>query len=389
MRFDYVPARIVDLKATVNEHPKTHRRTVTAMSVCGEQMQVSSRFFQSLFSRFGFNNATFKYFDHAEVFQRIAEKAKSSELICCIERTKDENTLLACSNPKKAVAKYDNLVELLEKHGTLPDAKGAKFTYHDGVVRSEHQPKFQVPWAVGGDTFQNRFVLDTPIDGYGKPSIYLSVMRQICTNGAVAQTKAFRSALTLGKGEDSFDYPLQRALDGFNNEDGFQALQSRIESAQHSWASIHETQNLYKKLVRMHSRKMVKVNKNFLGDNTGTDGEKMFENSPLISKFNSLVGDIRQEYGLANLDALSAKRQKALPAPCKVYDLFNFATEVATHHSTNGGDRYMQAFVGELIAGGTEYDLEGTYDQFSDWRDFLATDEAAVESKIAISQLTA
>src|SRR5690242_21369888 len=48
----------------------------------------------------------------------------------------------------------------------------------------------------------------------------------------------------------------------------------------------------------------------------------------------------------SNLDALSAKRQRTLPARCKVYDLLNFASEVATHHATPAGERGLQGFVG-------------------------------------------
>jgi hypothetical protein len=58
---------------------------------------------------------------------------------------------------------------------------------------------------------------------------------------------------------------------------------------------------------------------------------------------------------MANLDALSAKRQRTLPAACRVYDLLNFASEVATLHATEMGNRLVQAFIGDLISG--EYDL--------------------------------
>ena len=46
-----------------------------------------------------------------------------------------------------------------------------------------------------------------------------------------------------------------------------------------------------------------------------------------------MTGDLQRIYGMANLDALSVKRQRTLPAACKVYDLLNFASEVATHHA--------------------------------------------------------
>ena len=88
------------------------------------------------------------------------------------------------------------------------------------------------------------------------------------------------------------------------------------------------------------------------------------------------TGDLSRIYGLASVDALSAKRQRTLPAACKVYDLLNLASEVATHHASEAGNRTVQAYVGELISG--EFDLEGTVDQFSDWRDFfIGSDDTA------------
>src|SRR5205085_2266357 len=82
-----------------------------------------------------------------------------------------------------------------------------------------------------GDAFQNKFVIDTPIDGYGRPVVYLSLLRQVCSNGAVAHTPVFRSELALGRGEARVEYALVRALDGFNNEEGFGALRQRYEAA--------------------------------------------------------------------------------------------------------------------------------------------------------------
>jgi len=67
-----------------------------------------------------------------------------------------------------------------------------------------------------------------------------------------------------------------------------------------------------------------------------------------------------------------------LPAPCKVYDVLNFASEMATHHADPGGARAIQAFLGDLIA--SEYDLEGTADHFADWRDFFIGHEATAET---------
>jgi hypothetical protein len=389
--FDYTPAQLRDLHV-VTEKVKS-KAQVKHVLLKDEPLLVTDRFWQSLFSRYGFNKQVFKYFGHAEVFDRIATVAPSDAVTCCVERNDNGTSrLLATSNPNKSAVKYDDLLELLSKHGTLPDENGATYDYSDGVVRSTHAPKYALPWSVGGDTFQNRFVLDTPIDGYAQPSLYLMILREICTNGAIAQAPAFRSKLALGKGEDSFDYPIVRALEGFNNEEGFEALRNRLEMAQKSWASIYETQKLYKHLARLHGRGQIqkgKVAAAFLTDQTaGYDDQiKIMEGSPLFKSFNSMVGDITKAYGLANLDALSTKRQRTLPAPCKVYDLLNFASETATHYADAAGGRYMQGYIGELVGSGEDYDLEGTCEKFTDWRDFLVLDKGAIESKAELDQM--
>lgn len=87
--------------------------------------------------------------------------------------------------------------------------------------------------------------------------------------------------------------------------------------------------------------------------------------SPVIAAFHRMTGDISQTYGLANIEALSAKRQRSLPVGCKVYDLLDFASELATHHADEQGARASQAWLGTLLSG--EYDLENSFDEFQDF----------------------
>jgi hypothetical protein len=118
----------------------------------------------------------------------------------------------------------------------------------------------------------------------------------------------------------------------------------------------------------------------------GGDGASEFEGSPLFSSFHKMTGDLTRIYGLASMDTLSVKRQRTLPTACKVYDLLNFASEVATHHATEAGNRTMQAYIGDLISG--EYDLEGTVDRFGDWRDFFIGSDATATTMAAMSART-
>ena len=102
-------------------------------------------------------------------------------------------------------------------------------------------------------------------------------------------------------------------------------------------------------------------------DKAGAD--RVNSQKSVLSAFHEMTGDVSQIYGLANMDALSVKRQRTLPVKCRVYDLLNFASELATHHATGSGARTAQGWIGTLIS--REYDLEESCDAFRDFRDFF------------------
>ena len=95
----------------------------------------------------------------------------------------------------------------------------------------------------------------------------------------------------------------------------------------------------------------------------------------LMANFVAMTGDLNSIYGLANMDTLTPKRQRVLPARCRVYDLLNFASEVATHHTTAAGSHSMQAHIGTLIS--DEYDLEGTAADSTEFADFFTSAESS------------
>ncbi len=371
-RFEYGTTRIKDLAV------QTHRDQQGRMTRCevllnDEPVLTSNRFWNSLHLRFGFTSNIFRYFSHEEVFNRISAVAPNDRIRWCLERTNGVGLLLGVTNPQAAVMPHDDLMSLLGRYETQ------EVTYSKGVVSSQHSPRLDVPFQVAGDGFQNRFVLDTPIDGFGRPSVYLSLLRLRCSNGAIGYTPAFRSELSVGKGDDGVNFALTRVLDGFNNEEGFAALRQRFEASAKSWASVSEVMKLYRTLTRLHNRGEIRSKKKIVGN----DGASETDGSPLFHAFHKMTGDLTRIYGMANLDTLSVKRQRTLPAACKVYDLLNFASEVGTHHATTEGNRDAQAYLGDLISG--EYDLEGTCDQFSDWRDFFVGSGATAETMAALS----
>jgi hypothetical protein len=383
--FSYDFSPINDLVVESTTDPKSGRPIVKSVLVKDEPLAASNRFWTSLFARYGFNKAFFKYFNHAEVFARISATEASDRMRLCIERRVDTNgretsTLMAVSNPTKPIVQHDELMETLDKYN------GQSVDYSNGEVYSTHAPRIGASnFDICGDTFSNRFVMAAPVDGYGSPNFYLSLLRQVCANGMIGYAKAFRSSLNLGKGADDVMPTITRALDGFGNDEGFAALRQRMESATESWASVHETTTLYKLMVKLHHNKSLtgidralekgQTIMDWLAQSKSAPAPVELEDtqeagigSPIISAFHQMTGDTNHLYGLANPDALSQKRQRTLPVRCTVYDAINFATEVATHYATPAASRAMNAWVGSLIS--AEYDMEGTKEKFEDFKDF-------------------
>lgn len=341
--FEYDFARVRDLVLRGDRNERTGRIEPRSVYVQGQETKPTKRFWKSFFQRFGVSENIFRYFDPAEVFDRISHRAADDSMRVCIERTPDEQPkLLAVSSPRRPVIRSGEIQALVERYGCHDT------TYHEGVVTSTHTPRGgNQTFSIGPDRFQHRFVMETPVDGFSQPKIHLSFLRMICSNGAIGYSRAFRSDISLGK---DIAHCLGRALESYDNGDGYDALRQRFESAQTSWASVQEASRLYKLLGKLRGA-----------------GEVTKET--VLRDLNRVAGNLQELYGLANLDALSTKRQRVLPAKCRVYDLLNFASEAATHHATVSGNRTLQAFIGSLIS--DEYDLEGAAMEASEFADFF------------------
>lgn len=339
--FQYGLTRVRDLRAMTHVTP-AGKTVAPSMEVRGEPMDTSKRFWTSFFTRFGISDNVFKYFDHHEVFQRIAARANDDTVRYCVERNPEGRPkLLAVSAPNKPAVHPERFLDLIERY------EGQDIAYDTGVVTSAHVPSSgDGEFAIGTDRFKQRFVLETPVDGYGNPRIYLSMLRLICTNGMVGYAPTFRSEIRVGKEPV---YSITRALESYDNGEGYAALRQRFESAQTSWASIYECNKVYRLLAKWHA--------------AGELGPTV------LNDFHRATGNLNELYGLANLDALSTKRQRVLPARCRVYDLLNFLSELATHRARPAASRALQGLLGGLIA--DEYDMEGTAQTVKDFNDFF------------------
>jgi hypothetical protein len=385
--FEYGICRLRDLQvppSPTEENPdavaaekSTATRPLNSLLLNDRPVRTSKRFWTSLQMRFGFTTNIFRYFTHAEVFRRISGRSPDDKIRYCLETTEGECTsrLLAVSNPKTGLVDQDELNGLLDRY------RAKERTYHDGIVRSFHTPRHGGPFTIAGDGFESQYVIETPIDGFGRPLVYLAMLRQICTNGAIAMTPAFRSEINLGKGTSQditkATFGLERALEGFNNEEGFAALRQRFEGATRSWASIHEVNRLGRTINELVTLKELPLRYN----PKGGDGGSVGDGYSMMGRFRQISGDLMSMYGVANVDAFTVKRQRTLPTACRVYDLINFASELATHHALSAGGRKLHGYIGDLVSG--EFDLENTADQFADWRDFFleGSEQSAAKKK--------
>lgn len=380
LAFEYGTVSINDIAVETEPHPtKPGRKVAKHVVINDEPIVPTDRFWTSLavrFSEYGVSKQLYNLYDHDEVFNRLAERAPSDRLRYTIERRRGRLPVaLAVTSPEKPIISYEALTEIVARFG------GERITYFDGKVNSFHTPRigstnYVVPCPYGKEEthhFRNRFMLEVAVDGYGKPVVMPSLERvedgvQYVTRDA----SALKHELNIGKGVDVVHHAVCRALDGFNTDEGYATLRNRVEMSRQSWASVFEAQQGYKMLVKQASMG------NLLGQTQAGlgDGE-----SPVLMDFHSMTGDMSQIYGLANLDALAAKKQRNLPIGATVYTLISFFADLATHRASEPGRQALHGFIGALLGDGAGFDMEKSRNKWQDFKDFrINTDLSGVPS---------
>src|SRR5438445_6420218 len=62
-------------------------RLAVTVELEGERFHATDRFWSSFFARFGISGSIFRYYDHQEVFDRIASRVPGVELRFCTEQS--------------------------------------------------------------------------------------------------------------------------------------------------------------------------------------------------------------------------------------------------------------------------------------------------------------
>lgn len=367
LSFDTTTIRISDIAVeTVPVPGHATRKVVKNVVINDEPIIASERFWGSLcsrFSEFGVNKSIYNLFDHDEVFDRLTQRSPNDRVRVTIQRQENHvPVLLAVVSPDKPMITYDALLDVLTRFG------GEHVTYSNGMVSSWHTPRIgghryfvEDPYEGSGDEFENRFLLEVPIDSYGKPSVFPSVERvRDRTRWVTRNATSLKNEINLGKGLDVVHHAVSRVLDSFNSDEGYAVLRNRVEMAVQSWASVYEAGEVYKLITRLMSNLRIQ----------GQDKATVLTGGGLISRFHRLTGDTSKIYGFATLDVLASKKQRGLPVQCTVYDLLGFLAEVATFEA-NGEDQHaLHGAIGMMMGDGAGYDLEGIRSKYHKFDDF-------------------
>jgi hypothetical protein len=320
----------------------------------GRKFQVTKRFWNSFGSLYNLGVPIFNYFDHSEVFQRIAER-KSMMVRLSLEGAGVDSSgkithgrLLSCTGPSKPVLRVDDVRHVVDLF------KGDHAVYEDGIVQVSFPAPFPVQFNVAGNDFTTKFMMVLPIDGYGLPSAFLQMHRSESKTTISGFTKAFKTVFQLGKDDTSLVPVLDRALRTFNNEEGYHTFKQRLEMAAKSWASFFEAGQLHGLIESVLT----------------AEGFDLDTKRTILNTYNEAVGNPLQYYGLTGANELSQRKAKTIMVKATVYDLFLFVTELTTHHvKTRSGSQKLNEWLGNKLA--EEFDLEGTVTTNPEFKDFF------------------
>ena len=85
-RFDYGFTKIQDIQVNTKDDPKKKAKQVESLVINDEPFLPTPRFWGSVLTLFGISSNIFHYFDHDEVFNRLAQKAANDRIRFCVQR---------------------------------------------------------------------------------------------------------------------------------------------------------------------------------------------------------------------------------------------------------------------------------------------------------------
>lgn len=340
-----VPVDAITYAPSTRDEPAT-------ISADGANFASTGRFRDSMLGLIGQSHSIFRLFSPEEVFTQF-RKVNGSKMVN-VNYEVETGRAISLTNGNKSIMDFDHLRE--EVIG------GAPVTYRDGVVHAMLEPFRTEGFVINNDAFLPRLSLQIPLDSYGSSQSFLAMLRQICSNGMVAMSTAFRHTIAVGDGDNPIA-TIRRFKNSFYDEDGYSDLRNRIEKAGQTAASVSE----FSKLLRL----------------TMADSSNF--SLGLIGRIEKAVADTQSYYGLSALNAIDEKRARLTPSLLTVYDLVNMSTELSTHVTDNPYvARKLQGLVGDLLS--KQFDLEGLESGLTQKGEFTPTFFVEQESIVGVQR---
>lgn len=329
----------------------------------GRKYMVTDKFWQTFCMHVGLSRNAFDYFNFDEVFNRVSDR-KQNNVRLTFENFRQANDtlgsgkLLSVTNPLKPLLHTDEAQALIQKYG------GTGVVYNNGKCGASFNCPFPMEFDLFGrhdEKFRSKFYLEMPLDGYGLPASYLQLLRVICTNGVVAMSKAFRTYFSLGANDTTLMPILDRAIEAFNNEEGFHAFKDRLEKAGKSWASLRELMDLTKAITA----------------GAVADAWGLPQRQRILNQLDVASGRPFLLYGITNANEPSPARMRSIPVQITLYDLITFASELDTHQfKSMRAHNCINSWLGNLLTG--EYDLENSKEDSPDFNAYFFDNTAAL-----------
>lgn len=214
-------------------------------------------------------------------------------------------------------------------------------------------------WDVPHDVkYHVRVRCRVPVDGVGMPDMNLATWRQVCSNGAVAESPLFRSKMEI---KDNSGEHFRRLPTSFSNPSGVEQLQRKMCDAVETKASVGELVFL----EGMIRRSVANTRNQML----------------LRERLYEVASDPCVRYGVTDLSNIGEKKRSLLPVGCSVADLLNFASELTTHHSEILRESApVMGFAGSILA--KDFDLADLYPSTHNASSFYLND-INFDSKVA------
>ena len=289
----------------------------------------SERFITSFARKLKFSGNIFNYFTAGEVFDRVQQR--NPDVAFKVTFDQQDGEILGVVDETKKLLPAEIACNVFAS-----DPRIQKIQYSKGVWEAEFL--LDETFSIRNDSeYARKIWVHYPVDGVSMPCVYLSVLRQVCSNGAVALVPGFRTDIEIN--DDSGTH-LSRLLRSYNNENGFMALESRLQTAQDTLASVNELLKIENLLATQ------------ISDQSSV--------SALQTRLEEMAGDPCARYETTSLNNIAPKKRPLLPVGCSVNDLFNFCSELTTHHD-NIISR-VDAFnitLGNMLS--QEFDLEEMY----------------------------